>query len=89
MLERASLLLVGLCALGVTGLFAVRKGWLPSLQLPWHLGDVAVCALGAFCILWGMERGSPEGVTPRPALRLYRLGVLLSGVALLAVWIYG
>lgn len=88
MLERVSFILAGLCALVVAGLFAARKGWLPPLSLPWHLGDIAVWALGVFCVLWGMERGAPAGSEPRPVLRLYRLAVLISGVALLAVWTY-
>lgn len=88
MLERVSLILAGCCALVIVGLFAARKGWFQPLSLPWHLGDIAVWALGAFSVLWGMERGAPSGSEPRPILRLYRLGVLLAGVALLAVWTY-
>lgn len=87
-LERLSLILAGSCALIAVARAAAVRGWIPSPAIPWHIGDIAVWALGGFCILWGMERGMPEGEAPRPALRLYRLGVLVAAFAMLAVWVY-
>jgi hypothetical protein len=87
-LERLCIVLAAACALVALGRAAASRGWIPSPSLPWHLGDIAVWGLGAFCILWGLERGTPEGSTPRPFLRLYRLGVFVAAIAMLGVWIY-
>ena len=87
-LERLSVLLAVACAAVALGRAAAVRGWIPAPAVPWHLGDIAVWALGGFCILWGMERGMPEGEAPRPLLRLYRLGTFLAALAMLGVWVY-
>jgi hypothetical protein len=80
--------LAATCGAVALGRAAALRGWIPSPDLPWHLGEIAVWALGAFGILWGLERGSPQGMEDAPLPRLHRLAVLASALGMLAVWVY-
>ena len=48
--ELISILLASACGLVVLGHAAALKGWISSPSLPWHLGDISVWALAAFCV---------------------------------------